>query len=156
MSLQFSNRLPNFVMRTGLQRQHKASPSICNHHFPRRDSSLSSLIWPVSEGNLFPAPVINMQILIFRRRAGDEKRKPLYAAPKHRGRSFLVLLAERVPLTAISLKSNVQSELVTVAITSVQVRINWITGWLPCTPRWANQSRPVCYTDPLSPSSIFM
>lgn len=124
MSLQFSNRLPNFVMRPGLQRQHKASPSICNHHFPRRDSSLSSLIWPVSEGNLFPAPLINMQILIFRRRAGDEKRKPLYAAPEHRGRSFLVLLAGRVPLTAISLKSNVQSELVTVAITSVQVRIN--------------------------------
>lgn len=43
---------------------------------------------------------------------------------QHRGRSFLVLLAGRVPLTAISLQSNVQSELVTVAITSVQVRIN--------------------------------
>ena len=66
------------------------------------------------------------------------------------------LLAGHVRLTAVSLLSDVQSDLLTVAITSVQVKINWITGWLPRTPRWAYQSRPVRYTDPLSPSSIFM
>lgn len=76
----------------------------------------------------------------------------------YNSRALRMLLPRSISWTcsSISLLSNVQSDLVTVAITSVQVEINRITGWLPCTPLWANQSRPVCYTDPLSPSSVFM
>lgn len=63
-----------------------------------------------------------MQILMFRRKNTREEREVLLWTSG--GGSVLLLLAGYVPLTAISLLSNVQSELVTVAITSVQVRIN--------------------------------
>lgn len=57
------------------------------------------------------------------------------------------------PIRCPSLLPDVRSELLTVAITGAEVKINWITGWLPCTPVWVYQSG--C-TDPSSPSSIFM
>lgn len=54
----------------------------------------------------------------------EKKEAPFCATPEHRGCSSLLLLAGHVPLTAISPLPNVQSDLVTVAITSVQVKIN--------------------------------
>lgn len=61
---------------------------------------------------------------------------------------FFLLLVGHARLTAISFLSNIQSDLVTVAITSVQVKINWITVWVLCTPLWAHQSQALLLHGP--------
>lgn len=61
------------------EQQWKAPPRFCIHNFLVGIHPLLLSYWPITEGNLFPAPLINMQILIFRRKESDDKKEPFFS-----------------------------------------------------------------------------
>lgn len=108
------------------EQQRKAPPRFCIHNFLAVIHLLLLSFWPITEGNRFSAPLINMQILIVRRKESDGKKKEAFLCNSG---ALSMFLPSSIRWT-YSVESNlpplydVQSGLVTLAIPSVQVKIN--------------------------------